>query len=193
MALAVAAPALRGSAASPAGLALLVLALWQLGWGLWALGARQAPAPRAALAVCAAGAAGWVLALALGVEGTARMVGTGVGVRAWSAAPAAVLCAAVPVLVLLARHGRRTGGRAADRTGAAAAAGPGPRGGWAAPLVGLGLAALAVSALVTPALAATPSGDAPSVHDHRPATNPPGGTGPATGDGDPGAGHGAHG
>ncbi len=138
-------PVLRGTAGPEqlvAGLAVVALASWQLGWGLATLAARTAPAAVAAAAIGSAGAAGW---LAAGAAGSS--------VALWTAVPAAVLSGAAP---LLARWSRTRAGAGEDP-------------GRGAPVLALAVAAVAVAALATPAVAATPAGQgAPDHHGAHP-------------------------
>lgn len=132
-----------------AGVFFAVLGAAQVGWGVAALARDAAPVPRAVLAVNLGALAVWAVSRTTGLPvgpeaGTAEAVGR-----------ADVLCVALHLLVLasLAVAMRRSGrARPAPQDGPQRVrAGRG--------LVALGVGALMVSALTTPALAATEPGE----------------------------------
>lgn len=143
--------ALAAGAGGAPQVALVGLGLAALGWGVLSLRADRMLVPRAVLGVAVA---------ALLAGGAAATAGAWADVAALPLAAASVFIAAVALAAAIAVRGARARPTAGPPTSEAAAAGrPSPARDARRTLVGLALGAALVSALATPALAATDAGE----------------------------------
>ncbi|MEO8261470.1 MAG: hypothetical protein ABI566_02775 [Pseudolysinimonas sp.] len=127
----------------PVGIPLVLIGIAEFAWGVFAFTAASVPFPRAARIAAVVPILGWVLLLVvLGPESV-----PGVRVLPMLAASVLDLAVAITITAILRRTGRE------------------PRPLRSGPyLIGLGVGALAVAALTTPALAATEAGDFAQPH-----------------------------
>ncbi len=134
----------------PVAVPLLILGVAEFGWGVFAFTAPRIPVPRTARIAALVPILGWVVVILLGG-------GTGLGLRTLPMLVASLfdLAVAIGITAVLRRPAREPRPIGAGRY-----------------LVSLGIGALVVAALTTPALAATEAGEYAVPHGELPGTHP---------------------